>query len=101
MSFDEFWAIYPRKIGKHEAMDRYRRMIKDGDQESLKVATLSFRAYHEAKGTEAHFIPYPATFLGGKGVPRWKDWLDPENGKTDLAPKIFVGLREIKEDDSF
>ena len=90
--FDAFWQRYPRKIDKAEARDRFHRLIKTpGEVTELRAAVERFRAHHEGKGTDAKYIPHPATFLGTKDIPRWRDWLDPANGTSDLRGQIPGG----------
>lgn len=93
--FDAFWNLYPRKIAKSDARDRFDRLIlTERDHADLIEAVTRFRAHHEGKGTEAKYIPHPATFLGTKEIPRWRDWLDPANGTSDIVPAgEFVGLK--------
>lgn len=94
--FEAFWKSYPRKIAKADARDRFERLIRSqGDFDSLIDALTRFRAHHEGKGTEDRFIPYPATFLGTKAIPSWRDWLEEGNGKSDIRPAgEFVGLTD-------
>lgn len=85
--FDPFWEKYPRKIAKSDARARFERLIlTEEDHTALLEAVSRFRTHHEDRGTEAKYIPHPATFLGTKEVPRWRDWLDPNNGKSDIRP---------------
>lgn len=94
--FGQFWERYPRKIAKSDAQARFDRLIRSQeDFYSLLEALARFRDFHEEKGTESRFIPHPATFLGTKEIPRWRDWLDEGNGKSDIAPSGgFVGLAD-------
>lgn len=95
LNFDAFWRAYPRKIAKAVAKDRFKKLIEgQADLDSLLVSVGRFRAHHEAKGTEAQYIPHPASFLGTKEVQSWRDWLDEENGTSDIvAANEFVGLK--------
>lgn len=95
--FSKFWEKYPRKIAKSDARARFERLFgPEGGGDPLIEAVERFRAHHEERGTEARFIPYPATFLGTKEIPRWKDWLDAENGKSDIvAAGEFRGMTDI------
>lgn len=93
--FGAFWEKYPRKVAKSDAQARFGVLIRSQeDFDSLIEALSRFRAHHESAGTEARFIPHPATFLGTKEIPRWRDWLDASNGKSDIVPASeFVGLK--------
>lgn len=96
-AFADFYKGYPRKIGKDKALKAYRRELKAGaSSEDLLAAREKFKAHHEKLGTEAAYIPYPATFLSG-----WKDWLDPETGSSSqsnfepLVKKLQEGFRKF------
>ncbi len=95
--FSDFWEKYPRKIAKSDAQARFDRLIRSQeDFDSLLEAVAKFRAHHEGKGTEAQYIPHPATFLGTKEIPRWRDWLEEGNGKSDIrAASEFRGMADI------
>lgn len=67
-SFDVFWQIYPRKVGKLEAQRAYEKAIKKTPDHVIRAAAL--RHADECKMKEAQFIPHPATWLN-QG--RWMD----------------------------
>ena len=95
--FETFWEKYPRKIGKSDALSCFDRLIlSQADFDSLIEAVTRFRSHHEGRGTEAQYIPHPATFLGTKEIPRWRDWLDEGNGKSDIrAVGEYRGIEAI------
>lgn len=62
--FEEFWNLYPRKIGKGDAYKKYQTRLKDGwsPAELLDAA----RNYADAcvrRKTEKEYIKHPKTFL--------------------------------------
>lgn len=68
VEFDDFWAMYPRRVAKADARKAWVKIPK-----SLHTGILS--ALFEwrriwADSTEVQFIPYPATWLRGE---RWED----------------------------
>ncbi len=81
MGFEQFWAAYPRKVGKLAALAIWKR-IKPTDElvkqmlEALAWQRLS-RQWREG------YIPHPKTWLG-QG--RWLDEPDEQRAKpTELA----------------
>lgn len=62
--FEEFWDIYPRKIGKGEAYKKYKARLKDGwSPEELKQAAYEYASACSKKKTENEFIKHAKTFL--------------------------------------
>jgi hypothetical protein len=83
MSFDKFYALYPRKQGRRAAEKSYQRLTSQEQQDALE-ALPNHIEYWKLKQTEKDFIPHPATWLN-QG--RWEDELDMEvkkNKKPDL-----------------
>jgi hypothetical protein len=67
-AFDEFWTLYPRKVGKGAARKAFTKAVS-------KVGTARVRAALVAQlpdlgGREQKFIPHPATWLNQE---RWGD----------------------------
>lgn len=62
--FDEFWTIYPRKIGKAGAGRAWQRVTRHGGDPSaiIAAATLFARECSDA-GTATKYIPHPARWL--------------------------------------
>ena len=68
----DFWAEYPRKVGKFMARKAWIK-VEPWDQETCDeiFSGLSrWLAYWRSRGTEPDFIPYPATWLNQH---RWED----------------------------
>ena len=83
MSFNEFYALYPRKQGRRAAEKSWQRLSSLEQQDALE-ALPNHIEYWKLKQTEKDFIPHPATWLN-QG--RWEDELDMEvkkNKKPDL-----------------
>ena len=83
--FDQFWKLYPRKIGKGQAEKAWAKAVaaRDGDPDEilmgLKVATsLDWLDMRE----EGRFCPHPATWLNGK---RWLDRIEAEPSEPSLS----------------
>lgn len=70
--FDEFWNVYPRKIGKMECFPTWEKIIASGEQPSLIIQCADNYAKDcLSKQTEETFIKHPKTFLNKE---RYKDY---------------------------
>lgn len=62
--FEEFWDIYPRKVGKGEAYKKYLARIKDGwSPEQLLQSAKKYRTQIVNERTEEKYIKHAKTFL--------------------------------------
>jgi hypothetical protein len=66
--FGEFWAVYPRKLGRGKAEKLFDGITKKLNPDVLIAAASKFRVTQA--GTEEKFIPYATTWLNGR---RWED----------------------------
>lgn len=82
--FEEWWSLYPRKIGKGQARKAFRSALKKTDISSLVSGV---EAYAESvAGKDQQYIAHPATWLNGE---RWDDEppsSDPEWPRHPDAP---------------
>lgn len=87
--FSRFWAVCPRKVGKGQAEKAFATAVKLKPADQLIEAMTRFA--QSVAGTEAQFIPHPATWLNGK---RWED----EAPTTAVRPSIDISaLPEWKQ----
>lgn len=67
--FDQFWAIYPRHVGKQDAYKAFTRLQKAGiNLDAVVAATCDLAndsAYKPFHPSDPVYIPYPATWLNG------------------------------------
>jgi len=66
--FDEFWLVYPKKVGKKDCRDKWkRRKLND-------IADRIIKDVQERKAKDTQwlrgYIPHPATYINGD---RWED----------------------------
>lgn len=66
--FDEFWAAYPRKVGKDKARPAYVAAAKRADEQT--VIDGATRLAQDPNLPEAQYIPHPTTWLARGG---WQD----------------------------
>ena len=71
--FLEWYAIYPRKKAKGDALKAYRAARKEIGHPELMEKTRKFVVYVEQWQMEQKFVPYPATWLRAS---RWEDELE-------------------------
>lgn len=71
--FDEFWAKYPRKVGKSVARKAWRHTTPD-ERALIARALDAYLGEINSKQTPAHFVKHPSTFLNGA----WQDHYEPE-----------------------
>jgi hypothetical protein len=74
-SFDEWWAIVPKKVAKGAAERAYRTALKKVSHDTLMQATRDLVGWN-ALGPR-QYIPNPATWLNGE---RWADEPAPNVG---------------------
>lgn len=95
--FEQFWAIYPRKIAKKFARKSWERMSAAERQSALDAIPNHVRAW---RGKDTKYIPHPASWLNAG---RWDDelerprlsgpdvWLDSQN----FGPVIEGHISEV------
>lgn len=76
--FQPFYDLYPRKDGRQDAVTAWGRMSQP-DRDAAMRAMPGFR--QRMSGTEARFIPLPATWLNGK---RWQDQGADAGGRSGI-----------------
>lgn len=69
--FDEWFAFYPRRVAKAEALKAYMQQLRRGFiAVDMVQGAKCFAEMCRMKGTEPDYIPHPATWLRGE---RWQD----------------------------
>lgn len=90
--FNEFWAVYPRKVNKVNAFKAFKKVCKD-----RKMLDVLIDAVKEHKKTEqwktTKLIPHASTWLNGQ---RWED--DLSNIEDIARPDTSYDLEQFKND---
>lgn len=68
--FGEFWAIYPRKVGRAAALKAFDKIAPDAELLTTILAALKAQAASSKWQLEPQFIPHASTWLNGQ---RWED----------------------------
>lgn len=80
--FDEWYVLYPHKVGRGAALKAYRSARKKTGKGELLESVKRFAAAKARDGTEKRFIPHPATWLNGE---RWADEAQPSSQASSPA----------------
>lgn len=68
--FEEFYKLYPKKVGKQTALKAYEKALKLTTHESIIEGVEKYKKQIQVNKTEPQFIAMPATWLNGG---RWDD----------------------------
>ena len=68
MSFDEFWAAYPRRIAKGAARKAYTKALEETDHETIMWGVKALAMARE--GEDPQYCPHASTWLNQE---RWED----------------------------
>jgi hypothetical protein len=77
--FGEFWAVYPKKVDKQEALDAWRRIDPTSFDSIIADAGDRWASYGK---DDKQFIPGPAKYLRKR---KWTDEVIPRNGSNGGA----------------
>lgn len=66
--FEEIWDLFPRKVGKDDALRVWKKIRGRIEHDALKAAISKHAA--QVAGKEKQYIPHPATWLNDG---RWQD----------------------------
>lgn len=85
---DLLYAKYPRKVGKEKGLAKLKAQIRtQADYEAVGIALNHYVQYCQANQSEQRFIKHFATW-----VSEWRDWLDPNTGKSEDFSKSKAAL---------
>lgn len=90
VSFDSFWNLYPRKIGKKMALKAWNKIQPDEKlwEKIQKAITLQIQM-DQWKKDKGRFIPHASTWLNQE---RWDDEVESQNFDTGGKPGKFANL---------
>jgi hypothetical protein len=90
--FDAFWGRYPKKVAKADARKAWKQTVKSRPDQETLMGCLALACLRWA-GTDAKFIPYPATWLRSE---RWADDIEPSTAAGD-EQTLSAGLSRVVE----
>lgn len=88
--FEEWYEIYPRHVGKADALKAWKVATKKITRDDLNEATRRWAQAYEASGKDPNYIPHPATWLRRGG---WDDELP--------TPELLPAQRKQTDLDQF
>ena len=90
--FAEFWAAYPRKVGKAAALKIWKKIKPTTElYERIMKAVEQQKKTAQWRGNAGQFIPYPSTWLNGK---RWEDENDTPTNERPPTKSKFANVTE-------
>ena len=89
ITFDDFWNLYPRKIGKGHARLAWARAIKKAPAQIIIAALQEWLTYIQIENIESRFIPHPTTWLNGE---RWEDEIEHSHSNVSILKEVFNDL---------
>jgi hypothetical protein len=81
--FLEFWAAYPKKVGKGAAEQMWKRHVKASVHERIFASIARHKGSEQWRKDAGQFIPNPATWLKEH---RWED--EPRNNYAAPEPRL-------------
>ena len=83
-SFDQFWAAYPRKIGKGAAELAWKKLKPDQALvQQILSSVAAQKSCEQWKKDQGQYIPHPSTWLNGKR------WLDQHAVEVQAKPPVM------------
>jgi len=91
--FDEFWTIWPRKVGRKPAELKWSNLTED--QKSAAIADVGKRNRFKAWSNNPRLIPHAGTYLNQE---RWTDeWMGELKTKSDDLPNTGPYIPRVQE----
>ena len=84
--FEELWKLYPRKQGKRNAFEAYKKARKDGiPDEEIRAGIEAYSEYVRISGTEPQYIKMGGTFFNQRA---WSDDWTPQRKKDKYEQRL-------------
>ena len=94
-NFNAFWSVYPKKVGKKDALKAWQKLKPDDALTKTIVGGVrKWQASKQWAEDGGRFIPHPATFINGE---RWNDECEP--AKQVYVPKNYDTGGDFFDDD--
>lgn len=91
--FEDFWKLYPRKMGKQDALKTFTSLLQQGESfETIMSCTENYIKELQSNRTEEKYIKHATTFLRSN---RYLDYLSVNNGKERMSNRGITQLPEV------
>ena len=85
-NFEELWKLYPRKQGKRNAFEAYKKARKDGiSNDEIRAGIEAYSEYIRVSGIEPQFIKMGGTFFNQRA---WNDDWTPQRKKDKFTQRM-------------
>lgn len=86
--FGEWWEVWPRKVGKEDALKAWKALAGQGilphAPKLIEITARQVESRHLKPDDRYRYAPYPATWLRGK---RWEDKIEDRRPGSPFAVK--------------
>lgn len=99
--FDAFWKMYPKKVGKQDAMKAWKRIAPDEELTNTIIKAVETAKEKDSRFREERFIPHPATWLNaGSWENEYDDYFPAKTdpSKQEKRPEHDDGLQKLDVD---
>lgn len=87
--FDKFWEVYPRKVDKKKAREKFTKIKPTEELVDLMIKQIErFKQTNDWQKENGKYIPHPSTWLNNN---RWEDEIETEEEKE---AKMLQRLKE-------
>lgn len=91
LTFDDFWALYPKRVAKKDARIAWAKISPRNHQIILESLFEWSRIW---SGRDLEYVPHPATWLNGE---RWEDDFPPGHKPYTATQQRQEEKQEIGE----
>jgi hypothetical protein len=81
-AFDSFWEVYPRKVDKKKAFEKFKIAAKKHDPQIIIQGAENYVKECQVKGTEKSYIKHPTSFLNAESFLNEFDTTYSKNGQV-------------------
>jgi len=97
--FESAWTQYPKKVGRKEAIRRFKSSVKNEEDFRRFLNSLqNFIAHHTARGTEQRYIPNGSTWFGNWEDEEWQTPPKEPSARPRSAPQALKVVRPRDDD---
>jgi hypothetical protein len=83
--FDSLWTLYPKKMGRADALKHFKAQVKtEKEYQDIQSALKKYIEYVERERTEFKFILHGSTWFNK----RWVDWITYSEQQSSTLPRV-------------
>lgn len=89
--FAEFWRVYPNKVGKKKAEEKFPEALAKVDLATIIAGAEAYAREVKSEGREKRFIKHPVTWLNAEAWSDYEDAVSVEDQIDELIGKRAFG----------